>query len=149
MVRLAGRLHDLGKVAIPEEILAKRGPLTSRERALIERHPQIGFDMLEALGVEPVASWVLHHHERWDGHGYPANLAGEQIPLGARIILVADAYDAMLSDRAYRPMMTHDAGVEELNRCAGTQFDPMVVETFVGGLATEWSYRTPELSAVN
>ncbi|MBV8081031.1 MAG: diguanylate cyclase [Actinobacteria bacterium] len=138
LIRLAGRLHDLGKIAIPEEILTKRGPLTHRERMLLERHPQIGFGMLEALDVEPVASWVLHHHERWDGLGYPANLSGEQIPLGARIILVADAFDAMLSDRVYRPMMTPEAGIEELNRCAGTQFDPQIVEAFVDGLASDW-----------
>jgi len=149
LVRLAGRLHDLGKVAIPEEILGKRGPLSLRERELLERHPQIGYGMLEALGVEPVASWVLHHHERWDGNGYPANLSGEQIPLGARILLVADAYDAMLSDRIYRPMMSQEAGVEELARCAGSQFDPTVVETFLEGLATGWAASSkPVLRAV-
>ncbi len=138
LVRLAGRLHDLGKVAIPEEILRKRGVLTVRERQVLERHPQIGFGMLEPLGVEPVASWVLHHHERWDGHGYPGNLAGEQIPFGARILLVADAYDAMLSDRVYRPMMTQEAAVEELVRCAGTQFDASIVEAFLSGLSEDW-----------
>jgi diguanylate cyclase (GGDEF)-like protein len=141
LVRLAGRLHDLGKVAIPEEILSKRGALTARERQALERHPQIGFGMLDPLGVEPIASWVLHHHERWDGHGYPANLAGEQIPLGARIVLVADAYDAMLSDRVYRPMMTREAAVEELVCCAGTQFDPAIVATFLDGVASEWGVR--------
>ena len=82
---------------------------------------------------------MLHHHERWDGHGYPGNLAGEQIPFGARILFVADAYDAMLSDRVYRPMMTQDAAVEELARCAGTQFDASVVETFLGGLSSDWA----------
>ena len=143
LVRLAGRLHDLGKVAIPEEILRKRGPLTAREREVLERHPQIGFGMLEPLGVEPVASWVLHHHERWDGHGYPANLSGEQIPFGARIVLVADAYDAMLSDRVYRPMMTREAAIQELTRCAGTQFDPAIVEAFLEGLAHEWGVPEP------
>jgi diguanylate cyclase (GGDEF)-like protein/putative nucleotidyltransferase with HDIG domain len=148
LVRLAGRLHDLGKVAIPEEILGKRGPLTARERQVLERHPQIGFGMLEQLGVEPVASWVLHHHERWDGNGYPANLSGEQIPLGARIILVADAYDAMLNDRVYRPMMTAEAGAEELQRCAGSQFDPTVVELFLEALAADWSRAAATLTAV-
>jgi diguanylate cyclase (GGDEF)-like protein len=149
LVRLAGRLHDLGKVAIPEEILRKRGPLTAREREVLERHPQIGFGMLEPLGVEPVASWVLHHHERWDGHGYPGNLSGEQIPLGARIVLVADAYDAMLSDRVYRPMMTQEAACQELTRCAGSQFDPAVVEAFLEGLAADWNVaRPPALRAV-
>jgi diguanylate cyclase (GGDEF)-like protein len=137
LIRLAGRLHDLGKVAIPEEILHKPGPLTRRERLVIERHPRAGYEMLEGLEVEPVASWVLHHHERWDGDGYPSNLAGEQIPIGSRIILVADAYDAMLSDRVYRASMTPEAAVDELTRCAGSQFDPVVVEVFLEGLATE------------
>jgi diguanylate cyclase (GGDEF)-like protein len=137
LIRLAARLHDLGKVAIPEEILRKPGPLTQGERLTVERHPKIAFSMLESLGVEPVASWVLHHHERWDGAGYPENLSGEQIPIGSRIILVADAYDAMLSERTYRPRMTPEAATDELARCAGTQFDPVVVEVFLEGLATQ------------
>ena len=106
LVRLAGSLHDLGKLAIPEEILRKPAPLTDAERLVIERHPQIGFRMLESLGVDPVATWVLHHHERLDGRGYPDGLSGASIPLGARIILVADAYDAMTSDRSYQPHLT-------------------------------------------
>ena len=102
LTRLAGSLHDLGKLAIPEEILRKPGPLSETERLVLERHPQIGFRMLESLGVDPVADWVLHHHERWDGSGYPDGVSGDDIPLGARIIFVADAYDAMTSDRVYR-----------------------------------------------
>jgi diguanylate cyclase (GGDEF)-like protein/putative nucleotidyltransferase with HDIG domain len=130
LTRLAGSLHDLGKLAIPEEILRKPGPLTPPERLVLERHSQIGFRMLESLGVDPVADWVLHHHERWDGTGYPDRLQGDKIPLGARIIFVADAYDAMTSDRAYRGRLTPHDAVEELKRCAGTQFDPHVVEVF-------------------
>jgi len=84
--------------------------------------------MLESLGVEPVAEWVLHHHERWDGAGYPNRLVGDQIPLGARIIFVADAYDAMTSERAYRGALTQHDAIAELERCAGTQFDPAVVK---------------------
>ena len=130
LIRLAGSLHDLGKLAIPEEILRKPAPLTEAERLVLERHPQIGFRMLESLGVDPVADWVLHHHERWDGDGYPDGLPSEQIPLGARIIFVADAYDAMTSDRVYRRRLSaHDALVE-LQRCAGSQFDPEVVASF-------------------
>ena len=102
LTRLAGNLHDLGKLAIPEDVLRKPDELSDAERLMLERHPQIGYRMLESLGVEPVAEWVLHHHERWDGAGYPNRLAGDKIPLGARIIFVADAYDAMTSDRAYR-----------------------------------------------
>ncbi|MGH3131687.1 MAG: bifunctional diguanylate cyclase/phosphohydrolase, partial [Gaiellaceae bacterium] len=133
LTRLAASLHDLGKLAIPEEILRKPGPLTEPERLVLERHPQIGFRMLESLGVDPVAHWVLHHHERWDGEGYPDGLPGEAIPLGARIIFVADAYDAMTSDRVYRGRLTDEEALEELERCSGTQFDPEIV----GALADE------------
>jgi diguanylate cyclase (GGDEF)-like protein len=131
LTRLAGSLHDLGKLAIPEEILRKPGALTDSERLVLERHPQIGFRMLDSLGVDPVADLVLHHHERWDGTGYPDGLRGEQIPLSARIIFVTDAYDAMTSDRIYRPRRSAQAALAELERCAGTQFDPGIVAAFV------------------
>jgi diguanylate cyclase (GGDEF)-like protein len=131
LTRLAASLHDLGKLAIPEEILRKPGPLTDAERLVLERHPQIGYRMLESLGVDPVADWVLHHHERWDGTGYPEGLAEGQIPLGARIIFVADAFDAMTSDRVYRRKLSIDDALAELERCAGTQFDPNVVAAAV------------------
>ena len=111
---------------------------------MLERHPQIGYRMLESLGVDPLADWVLHHHERWDGAGYPDGLSGESIPLGARIIFVADAYDAMTSDRVYRPRLTDEEAVAELRRCAGTQFDPAVVTAF----AEELGYDKPQLRAV-
>jgi diguanylate cyclase (GGDEF)-like protein/putative nucleotidyltransferase with HDIG domain len=130
LTRLAGSLHDLGKLAIPEEILRKDGTLTDSERLVLERHPQIGFRMLDSLGVDPVADIVLHHHERWDGTGYPDRLIGDQIPLGARIIFVADAYDAMTSDRVYRPKRSSKAALAELRRCAGTQFEPRIVAAF-------------------
>ena len=130
LTRLAGSLHDLGKLAIPEEILRKAGALTDSERLVLERHPQIGFRMLDSLGVDPVADLVLHHHERWDGTGYPDGLRGESIPLGARIIFVTDAYDAMTSDRVYRAKRSADAALVELRRCAGTQFDPGIVAAF-------------------
>jgi diguanylate cyclase (GGDEF)-like protein len=131
LTRLAGSLHDLGKLAIPEEILRKPGPLNEAERLVLERHPQIGFRMLDSLGVEPVATWVLHHHERWDGAGYPERLGGDRIPLGSRILLVADAYDAMTTDRIYQSRLSHDRAMAELERCAGTQFDPDVVSAFM------------------
>jgi diguanylate cyclase (GGDEF)-like protein len=130
LTRLAGSLHDLGKLAIPEEILQKPGTLTDSERLVLERHPQIGFRMLDSLGVDPVADLVLHHHERWDGAGYPDGLSGSQIPLGARIIFVTDAYDAMTSDRLYRSKRSSEAALAELERCAGTQFDPGIVGAF-------------------
>ena len=134
LTRLAGNLHDLGKLAIPEEVLRKPDELGEAERLILERHPQIGYRMLESLGVQPVAEWVLHHHERWDGAGYPNRLAGDQIPLGARIIFVADAYDAMTSDRAYSQAMSQREALAELDRCAGTQFDPAVVRALAAEL---------------
>jgi diguanylate cyclase (GGDEF)-like protein len=139
LTRLAASLHDLGKLAIPEEILRKAGVLTDSERLVLERHPQIGFRMLDSLGVDPVADLVLHHHERWDGAGYPDGLAGDQIPLGARIIFVTDAYDAMTSDRIYRPKRSAHAALAELRRCAGTQFDPGIVAAFTEELGVSSS----------
>jgi len=132
LTRLAASLHDLGKLAIPEEILRKPSELSSAEWLVIQRHPQIGYRMLESLGVDPIAEWVLHHHERWDGDGYPDGLAGELIPLGARIIFVADAFDAMTSDRLYRSApITRAAAIAEVERCSGAQFDPDVVRAFL------------------
>src|SRR5215210_3379258 len=135
LTRLAASLHDLGKLAVPEEILRKPGPLTDGERLVLERHPQIGYRMLESLGVDPVAEWVLHHHERWDGAGYPDGLHGDDIPLGARIILVADAFDAMTNDRVYRRRVAPEQAVAELERCAGSQFDPEIVAALADELA--------------
>jgi diguanylate cyclase (GGDEF)-like protein len=130
LTRLAASLHDLGKLAIPEELLQNPGTLTDSQRLVLERHPQIGFRMLDSLGVDLIAHLVLHHHERWDGAGYPDGLSGEQIPLGSRIIFVTDAYDAMTSDRTYRPRRSSRAALAELERCAGSQFDPGIVAAF-------------------
>jgi diguanylate cyclase (GGDEF)-like protein/putative nucleotidyltransferase with HDIG domain len=137
LARLAGSLHDLGKLAIPEEILRKPGPLTGPERLVLERHPQIGFRMLDSLRIDPVAKWILHHHERWDGTGYPERLPGPEIPLGARIIFVVDAFDAMTSDRVYRGRLSQQEALEELQRHAGTQFDPTVVAAFAEELGLD------------
>ncbi|HXY84278.1 MAG TPA: diguanylate cyclase [Gaiellaceae bacterium] len=147
LTRLAGSLHDLGKLAIPEEILRKPGDLTDSERLVLERHPQIGFRMLDSLGVDPIADVVLHHHERWDGAGYPDRLRGDTIPLGARIIFVADAYDAMTSDRVYRSKRSSGDALAELTRCAGTQFDPIIVEAFRAEFEDE-RRPTPSLAAI-
>jgi HD-GYP domain-containing protein (c-di-GMP phosphodiesterase class II) len=101
---------------------------------VLERHPQIGYRMLESLGVNPVAEWVLHHHERWDGTGYPDGLHGEDIPLSARIIFVADAFDAMTNDRVYRRKLSLEAALTELEECSATQFDPTAVAALVAEL---------------
>ena len=137
LARLAGSLHDLGKLAIPEEILQKPGELTSAEWLVVQRHPQIAHRMLESLGVDPVADWVLHHHERWDGSGYPDGLAGEDIPLGSRIVYVAEVYDAMTFGRLYRSPRTRDQALAEIDRCAGRQFDPQVVRAFFSAVGAE------------
>ena len=137
LTRLAGSLHDLGKLAIPEEILRKPAALSDAERLVLERHPQIGYRMLESLGVDPIARWVLHHHERWDGQGYPDGLEGDRIPLGARIIFVADAFDAMTSDRLYRAALSYDEAIAEVERCAGSQFDPDVANAFLARVGAQ------------
>ena len=131
LTRLAGSLHDLGKLAIPEEVLRKPAALTGEERRLLQRHPQIGYRMLASLGVEPIADWVLHQSERWDGTGYPEGLSQDSIPLGSRIVFVADAFDSMTSQRPYRPALRRAEALRELERCAGSQFDPDVVDAFI------------------
>ena len=128
MLRLAGHLHDVGKLAIPEDLLRKEDPLSDAELLVLQRHPEIGFRMIESLGLGPVADWVLYHHERWDGLGYPKGIAGEQIPLGARIIFVADAWDSMTSERTYRQGLSTEQALEEIQSRSGSQFDPEIVE---------------------
>jgi diguanylate cyclase (GGDEF)-like protein/putative nucleotidyltransferase with HDIG domain len=130
-VRLAGLLHDIGKVGVPDSILQKPGRLSEAEIEVIRRHPELGAQMLDHPSLADVSSWVGCHHEQPDGNGYPHGLRGEAIPLEARILAVADAYEAMTSDRAYRASLDHSAAREELERCAGTQFDPRVVEALV------------------
>jgi two-component system cell cycle response regulator len=130
-VRQAAELHDIGKVAVPSAILDKPGKLDAEEWAFIARHTLIGERILgAAIALRPVAKLVRSSHERVDGGGYPDGLAGDAIPLGARIVSVCDAYDAMTSDRPYQRRLGHDEALVELHRCAGTQFDPAVVEAF-------------------
>jgi diguanylate cyclase (GGDEF)-like protein len=127
-LRLAGLLHDLGKIGLPDAILNAPRRLTVEEYEIVKRHPEFGHSLLDGLGIEPVEDWVLHHHEHWDGSGYPEGLSGEAIPLGARVILVADAFEAITADRPYRPAQTVEAALAELQDKAGTQFDPDVVD---------------------
>jgi diguanylate cyclase (GGDEF)-like protein len=127
----AAELHDIGKMAVPDAILDKPGPLDPVEWSFMRRHPLIGERiLLAAPALRPVARLVRSSHERWDGGGYPDGLTGDEIPLGARVVAVCDAFDAMTAERPYREPVSEDDAVAELRRCAGTQFDPMVVEAF-------------------
>jgi diguanylate cyclase (GGDEF)-like protein len=138
-VRHAAALHDVGKMAIPDAILDKPAALDADEWQFIRRHTIIGERIVAAApALRPVAALVRSSHERWDGGGYPDNLAGEQIPLGARIVSVCDAFDAMVADRPYRAGMDPADALAELERCAGSQFDPAVVAAF----AAAWGERT-------
>lgn len=126
-IRLAGVLHDVGKLAVPHSVLSKPGPLTGRERRLVERHPSIGEALVRLAGLHREAHWIRHHHERLDGLGYPDRLVGHQIPLPSRIILVVDAFDALTCDRPYRSACTRGDAVEEIAAHSGSQFDPACV----------------------
>jgi putative nucleotidyltransferase with HDIG domain len=130
-VAIGAFLHDIGKLAIDEALLNKSEALTPQEYAIIQCHTIYGADILTRyVWLPDVALLAYHHHERWDGEGYPARLAGEAIPLGARIIAIADAFDAMTSDRSYQRRRSPCEALEELERCAGTQFDPTLVQLF-------------------
>ena len=131
-VRFGGIVHDIGKIGIPDDILQKPGWLTAEDWNEVQRHPEIAARILRGANFEDVSSWVHAHHERLDGSGYPRGLDGEQIPLEARILAVADAYEAMRSHRSYRPALTPAAARAELLRCSGTQFDERVVAAFIG-----------------
>ncbi len=146
----AARIHDLGKIATTDFVLSKPGRLTDEEFAVIKRHPVEGSEILRRLTpYRQIVRIVRHHHERWDGRGYPDGLSGEQIPFGSRVIAVADTYDAMTSDRAYRRAMTHEQAMAEIRRCAGTQFDPAVVAAFERAMAAEVPARQPVPSVLD
>jgi putative nucleotidyltransferase with HDIG domain len=136
VLRLGALLHDVGKLVVPSSVLLKRGPLTDEELGLMRRHPAAGARMLRSLGApETILPLVLHHHERWDGAGYPTGRRGDDIPLEARVLCIADSFDAMTSTRPYRTTWTPDEALDELERCAGTQFDPELV----GAFASAWA----------
>src|SRR5216684_3318786 len=154
----AAFLHDIGKMAIPDRILQKQGPLNDEERGVMRTHCEIGHKMLLRIPfLREVAEIVLSHQEFYDGSGYPRGLRGDEIPLGARIFAVADALDAMISDRPYRRALSVDHARDEIQRCSGTQFDPAVVEVFIEMPGTLWNelrenigrpYRLSQLKAV-
>ena len=132
LLHLGGALHDVGKLVISQKILGKPGSLTEEEFAEVRAHPQAGARMVALDKVlRPAFGGVLFHHERWDGGGYPTGCSGAQIPLEARILSVVDCYDAMTSDRPYRSALTSEAAAAEVDRCAGTQFDPDVAVAFL------------------
>jgi putative nucleotidyltransferase with HDIG domain len=124
-------LHDIGKIGVPDSILLKPGPLTAAEWVEMRRHPEVGYRILESIEfLRPAAEIVVAHQERWDGSGYPNKLQGEQIPLGARVFMIADTLDAITSDRPYRKAATFAQAKAEIARCSGTQFDPRCAEAF-------------------
>lgn len=132
ILSLGALAHDLGKILIPGGVLHKEGRLTEAEWAAVRRHPLDGARLLISVAAsEGVCRVAAEHHERWDGRGYPAGLSGERIDFNARLVAVADSFDAMTSARAYGPAVGYEEAAEELERCAGTQFDPEVVNTFL------------------
>lgn len=131
-LELAAKYHDIGKLAIPREILYKTSKLDEIEWQIIRSHSSIGYFLADNIKVlKGVAVDILHHHERWDGKGYLAQLSGDEIPKGSRIIAILDAYDAMISERSYKKAMSSHVALSEIQKCAGTQFDPILAENFV------------------
>lgn len=130
-IETTGLLHDIGKIAIPEKILLKPGKLTEEEFNIIKTHPELGEKLVERIEkLKIISAWLKSHHERYDGKGYPDGLLGEEIPVSSRIIAIADTYDAMTSDRAYRAALSHEQAMTEIFNCAGTQFDPKMAQLF-------------------
>lgn len=147
-LRYAAPLHDIGKVKVRPEVLAKPGPLTLDEVVEIRRHPTAGAALVTPLkSAHHALPYVLFHHEQWDGSGYPAGLHGRSIPIEARILAVADAFDAMISTRPYRRPLSHESALAEIDRCAGTQFDPVVAELFLDAWADGWDTWQPAVAS--
>jgi len=144
-LRTAATMHDVGKVAVPDRILLKPGPLTPEERLTMERHTVAGYEMLagsQSLIIQQAADVALSHHERWDGGGYPNGVAGARIPIAARIVAVADVFDALTSNRVYRPALPLEAALALMEEGRGTQFDPQVLDAFLAGLDQILAVRT-------
>lgn len=143
-------LHDVGKIGIPDHILFKEGPLNESEWEIMRQHPLIGYRMCTKVQSLQIAAKeiVLCHHERWDGSGYPQGLRGEEIPLSARIFAVADAFDALTSDRPYRKALSIEQALEEIERCAGTYFDPQITKVLLGIPSAKWELMVQNLQRV-
>jgi HD-GYP domain-containing protein (c-di-GMP phosphodiesterase class II) len=138
-LRFAAPLHDVGKVKVRPQVLGKPGPLTLEEQTEIRRHPTAGAQLVLPLRrFHDALPYVLFHHERWDGSGYPAGLRARAIPVEARVLAVADAFDAMISPRPYRGALTHEHALAEVEQAAGTQFDPLVAQAFLDAWADGW-----------
>ncbi len=145
IIKYASLLHDIGKISVAQEILLKTAPLTEDEYTVLKKHPVVGITILKDIKfLEKEIPIILHHHERFDGKGYPQGLMGREIPLGARIVAVADAYDAMTSGRGYKSKLSSDAAMEELKKGSGSQFSPEVVETFIALLTKRKSLKTDQ-----
>src|SRR5271170_2550717 len=131
-LEVAALLHDIGKIGVPDAILKKQGRLTDEERALMNKHPEYSWSILRLFpGLDKASLYALHHHESYDGRGYPGELKAGEIPIGSRIVAVIDAYDAMISNRCYRKGFPHEEAVRRLLADSGAQFDPIVVQAFV------------------
>lgn len=136
--KLAGLMHDIGKFNIDRKILDKSGTLNAKEWEIIKKHSETGFRVLSSSAeFQHVAQYVCEHHERWDGTGYPHKLKGKEISLTARVIALADAYDAMTLRRTYKPLLSNQEAAEEIERCAGTQFDPEIVPVFINKVISQ------------
>jgi HD domain-containing protein len=149
LIEIAGRLHDVGKIAVPDSILLKRGRLTPSEFEVIKRHSVEGERIVRNIGFSEIALWIRHHHERWDGRGYPDGVRAEAIPFESRILAAADAFDAMTNDRAYQPAIGREEAIVEIQSNIGTQFDPAVALALVSILSLELDYADEVAPATN
>lgn len=149
VIEYAGILHDIGKIGIPDSILRKPTYLTGEEWVIMCQHPEIGANIIDGIPfLEEAKRLILYHHERYDGRGYPEGLAGQNIPIGARLLAIADAFDTMTTERSYRTSLGLDHAIDELRRCSGTQFCPVAVEAFLAGLKTPGAFAQPDFEAL-
>lgn len=143
---IVGLIHDVGKIKTPNKILTKPGRLTNEEFQIMKKHAQHGADMLAVIeGAETIVPVMRHHHERYDGKGYPTGLCGENIPLLSRMLTICDAFDAMTTNRCYRKPITLEECIEEIDRCSGTQFDPNICELFIEFLKERFGFMNKEI----